>query len=537
MSTAIRHRSIFHRFAAPAIMCALGVAGMYAIPGAVAEDPVTYSQDVAPIFFEHCAMCHRPGEVAPMSLLSYREARPWAKSIAKAVSTHVMPPWSGESDRRTWSNDISLSDAEIETIVAWVEQGATQGNPKDLPDVPEFPETWTLGEPDYIITLDEVAVPADGEDIFSKRWAVIDIDEPQWINAIEFLPGDRRAAHHMQTTYTLPKGADLIAGAEAASKTGILAIWTAGMPPFEFPEGMGRIVAPGTKVLADAHYHPFGEATTDRTRIGLHFGKGELKKEVATVVAVNTGIRIPPGASHHAETAFHIFDKDMQILAFSPHMHVRGKSMRYDLVYPDGRTETLLNVPNYNYNWQWQYYPTEAIDVPAGSRLNVTGVWDNSENNPFNPDPSQEILYRGNTFNEMFVGFFEVIEKDGVFHKPMSPSDKIKKLLAAHPAEDSYFAGGFLPFGLYAPKEGEGMVYLVQGLSMFTISLDDLEWDGNKFHAVAQFPTLEASATTTLIDGELDENGHLRGKVQYGVDGDNLIVLPMNGQPMTTVVL
>jgi hypothetical protein len=391
-----------------------------------------------------------------------------------------------------------------------------------------------------VITLDPVAVPADGPDLFPQQLVELELDRARWVRAIEFLPGDRRVTHHFQSTYSSPtatRAATLgqdVEIPEGRGGNGVLGIWTAGMPPYLFPDGMGRVLTPGTRILVDSHYHPFGEATTDQTRIGLYFGEGELKKEVATMVAVNTGLRIPPGAPEHAELAFHVFDQDMQILAFSPHMHVRGKAMRYVLTYPDGRRETLLDVPRYDYNWQWLYYPTEPIDVPAGSRLDVTAVWDNSEGNPANPDPAQEVIYRGDTFNEMFVGFFEAIRKDGVFHRPEPPAEKLRTLLAAHPAEDSYLFGGFLPIGVYAPKRGEGWLYLVQGLTMMTVSLDDYSWDGDKLTVHTQFPTPEASATTTTIEAELQEDGRLAGTIRIGTDTEKPVQLPISGRRMTT---
>lgn len=515
-----------------AIMTGFGFSVLAAAPGSVAA---TFSEDVAPIFYEHCASCHRPDHIAPMSLLSYEQARPWAKSIAKAVSTKQMPPFSGESDRHEWKNDISLTQEEIDTILAWVQQGVKEGNPANLPQQPTFPEGWVLGEPDYVITLDQIDIPASGEDLFPKQSVAIDIDEPQWINAIEFMPGDRRAAHHTQLLYSSPRGGSGTIGSTDAPSSGVLAIWTAGMPPFEFPEGMGRLIRPGTRVIADSHYHPFGEATKDVTRVGLYFGDGELKKEVATYVVVNTGLRIPPHAANHAELAYHVFDHDSKILALSPHLHVRGKAMKYVMNYPDGRSETLLDVPKYNYNWQWQYYPTEPIDAPKGSRLEVTAVWDNSEANPANPDPRKEIIYRGDTFNEMFVGFMEAIPADGVFHDPTPPKEKIMQLLSEFPADESFFVGGFLPFGFYAPKEPgkEGWLYLVQGGSMFTISLDDFAWDGNRLKVTTQFPTPEASATTTILEGELEDDGRLKGDFIYGLDSEKPMELPLIAQPMT----
>ncbi len=506
--------------------------GIGAMPSASAE--VTFSKDVAPIFYKNCVMCHRPGEIAPMSLLTHKEARPWAKSIAKQVQQGTMPPWSGESDHRSFSNDISLTEEESATILEWVQEGARAGSPQDLPEAPSFPDSWKLGEPDYTFTMREVEIPAEGDDLFLKETLKFDVDEPRWIQAIEFMPGDRRVTHHFQTTYSNGSAvsSDQI-GSEGAQSAGVLAIWTAGMNPFVFPEGMGRVLRPGASILVDSHYHPMGEATTDQTRIGLHFGKGDLKKEIFTLVAANTGIRIPGGAEHHAELAYHLFDRDMQIYAFSPHMHVRGKAMKYELTHPDGTRETLLNVPKYNYNWQWQYYPDKPIEVEKGSRLDVTAVWDNSDSNPANPDPTKEIIYRGDTFNEMFVGFFEAAEKDNVYQQPPPPKDTLVSLLSGHPEEDCYFFGGFLPFALYVPKEGEGWMYLANGSSMFTISLDDFTWDGDKLHVNTQLPTPEASATISTVDVERDDQGRLKGTLHYGIDSARPITMPCLGQPLS----
>ncbi len=475
-----------------------------------------------------------------MSLLSYQETRPWARSIARQVESRRMPPFSPESDRVKWQHDMSLSQDQIDTVVAWVKGGAPQGDTY-MPDVPTFNDGWVLGEPDMIITLDRVDVPADGPDLFPKQWVTLDqLEETKWVKAIQFKPGDRRATHHFLATYN--NGA---AGADGRGEfdrsegnaNGIFGVWTAGMQPYVFPEGMGRQLKPGAKILFDNHYHPFGEATSDVSQVGIYFGEGELEKEVATMAVVNTGIRIPPGDGDYAIRGFHLFDNDMQILAFSPHMHVRGKAMRYDLTYPDGRVENLLDVPRYDYNWQWLYYPTEPIDIPAGSRLDVTAVWDNSEENPANPDPEQEVIYRGDTFNEMFVAFFEAVEArpDRIYHQMSDAPAKLTELLSAHPAEDSYLVPGFLPVGLYVPKEGKGWAYIVQGNGMTTVTLDDFRWSGDKLEVHTQFPTADASAITTTIVAELDDKGYLKGTLTYGdkeETGVDPIVLPVNGQPM-----
>lgn len=506
-------------------LMALTLGAALAAPARAAE---TFAEDVAPILFDHCVDCHRPGEVAPMSLLTYEDARPWAKSIANQVQLREMPPWSGDSDHRVWANDISLTDEEIETLVRWAQTGARPGNLAAMPETPTFPEGWTLGEPDYVIELSAVEVPADGEDLFPQEWIDLDIEGEKWLQAIEFLPGDRRVTHHFQSTLSSGSGNSF------GNKVSILGIWTAGMPPYVFPEGNGRVIRPGARVLIDSHYHPMGEATVDRTRIGLYFGEGPLKREVFTIPVTNTGIRIPPGAPNHEELAYYVFDRNMEILALSPHLHVRGKAMRYELTYPDGRQETLLDVPNYDYNWQWLYYPTEPIEIPAGSRLDVTAAWDNSPENESNPDPGKEIIYRGNTFNEMFVGFVEAREADQVYETPPPIRDRIMNLLSRHPPEDSYYLGGFLPVGAYVPRAPgkEGWMYIVNGSTMFTISLDDYAWEGDKLFVRTQFPTPEASATETLIEAELTPEGQLKGTLKYGTDAERTLTLPVNGTPL-----
>ena len=521
-----------------ALLVALVLLGAAA---AGAADTPTFSRDVAPILFEKCVQCHRPNQAAPMSLLSYREARPWARGMARAVENGDMPPWSAESDHVVFRNDLSLSAEQIATITGWAAGGAPEGDPADLPPAPTFREGWTLGEPDYVLTLDRVEVPAEGPDLFPKQRIALDLEEERWVQAIEFLPGDRRATHHFQATYTTPRresGGPIGSGervSEGAAGSGVFGIWTAGMPPYVFPEGTGRVLGPGTTITMDSHYHPFGEATSDTTRIGIYFGEGELQREVATVWVANTGIRIPPGAGHHAEEGFFQPDDDMQILAFSPHMHVRGKAMTYRIVHADGTSKTLLDVPKYDYNWQWLYYPTEPIDLPASSRIEVTAVWDNSEGNPANPDPTREIIYRGDVVNEMFVGFMEIVRKDGGYHRPKENVDKLTKLIARHPRGTSFLADGFLPIAFWAPREGEGILYVASGLQMFTITLDDFTWSGDRLRVTTHFPTPEASATTTVIEGELDAQGALQGTITMGADTERPFEMKMVGQPANRV--
>jgi len=509
----------------PALLAFLIAAPVIVSPAVAATTPdgaVTFSEDVAPILFANCAQCHRPGDIAPMSLLDYASARPWAKSIRKMVETRLMPPWGADPHVGKWANDMSLTDQEIATLVAWVEQGAPEGDRAALPAAPTFKEGWQLGTPDYVIELDPVAVPGESEDLFPEQWVELaDLKETHWVRAMEFLPGDRRVTHHFLATYNAgEKGAtgrgEFETGAGRGG-SGIFTVWTAGMQPYEFPDGMGRLVGPGTRILVNSHYHPIGEDTVDRTRIGLYFGEGELRKEVATLAIVNTGVRIPPGDPAYSLMGFHVFDNDSRILAMSPHMHVRGKAMRYELVRPDGKREMLLDVPQYNYNYQWLYYPSEPVPVPAGARLEVTATWDNSEANPSNPDPGATIVYRGDTFNEMFVGFFEAIEDEGVYAQPAPPIEKLTKLLRSHPAEESWLSAGMLPLGFYLPRQGNGWIYAVNGATMTTITLDDIRWTESGVEVHTTFPTADADGLSTVIEAKLDDDGQLVGTVHYGV--------------------
>lgn len=490
------------------------------LPAAASTQQVTFTKDVAPILMKHCVQCHRPGEVAPMSLLTYDEARPWAKSIRQKVSDRNMPPWKIDPRFGRFKNDMRLSDEQIQTIVRWVDSGAPRGDLSDMPPAPVFPHGWTLGEPDYVIELPEMKVPASGDDLFPDRVIEIQLPERRWVKAIEFMPGDKRVVHHI---LALLGDFGMSSGEAARERRGgtqaeIFSVWVAGSQPTVYPEGAGRMLSTRQVMTFNMHYHPFGEETTDVTRIGLHFGEGELQKRITTTFAVNLGFRIPPGDPNHHVNAFYLFDQDSKIISFLPHMHVRGKDMTYHAVYPDGRRETLLSVPEYDYNWQWIYYPEEHIAVPAGTIIEVEAHYDNSPDNPSNPDPTREIFYRDETFQEMFVGFMEFIVDDGVAPRPMPAPEKIDRLLARHPAESSYKLGGLmgLPWGLYLPKEGEGMWYLSMGSVMFTSTVRNIQWDGDRFAFDTTMVTQGGGGISMSVAGQIGADGAVSGEITLG---------------------
>ncbi|MCY3966744.1 MAG: thiol-disulfide isomerase [Acidobacteria bacterium] len=391
-----------------------------------AAGDVTFSRDVAPILNRHCVGCHRAGEIAPMSLATYREARPWARSIQRAVTSGAMPPWFAAPAVGEWANDPTLSEEEIGTIVAWVERGAPPGDPKLMPEPPEFTEGWQLGEPDYVIELPEVTVPADGPDLFLNQFVTLDIPERRWIRAVEFRPGAPRVNHHQlafKADFTgmvedgvplTPQGALRASGSvDGRGYFNVLAMWGAGTAPTEFPEGAGRWIEPGAVVVMNQHYHPNGEEQTDRTLIGLHFGEGELRSEIQAVIAGEMEFLIPAGVPDHRVEYRHEIARDSMIVSYLPHMHLRGKRMSYTARYADGDSELLLHVPEYDFNWQLFYYPEKPKLVPAGTVIEIVAVYDNSEANPNNPDPTRDVGFGLQSTDEMMFGFFELVEVDG----------------------------------------------------------------------------------------------------------------------------
>ncbi len=468
------------------------------IPAAVAsangEARMTFTKDVAPIFMKSCVICHHPGDIAPMSLLTYEETRPWAKSIRKAVAGKVMPPWDASPAHGKFSNDISLTDEEVGVITAWVDAGAPEGDRSLMPKAPEFAAGWRVGEPDVIIDLGEIKVPAQGADLFINKLYALDLPEDRWVRAVEVHPGNKEVMHHLVTfkgfiemgSEPIPINDVSKAAASPVDRrdVDILSIWAAGTPPTVNPAGMGHPIKKNSMLTFNIHIHPNGKETTDQTTVGLFFGEGPIEKEIETGFAVNTGILIPAGDKGYTEVASHVFGQDSQIISFFPHMHVRGKAMTYKMTYPDGREETLLDVPTYDFNWQWVYYPEEYIKVPKGSRIEVTAKYDNSAANEHNPDPAREIMFGEDTNSEMLFGFFEVIADEGMKLRPAATEERVKPLLAMHPEDSTYelsvgMGMGKLSWGLYLPKDGEGTVYILDGNLTLTCTTRDIVWDGS----------------------------------------------------------
>jgi thiol-disulfide isomerase/thioredoxin len=397
-------------------------------------EAVTYCKHVARILQEHCQACHRPGEIGPFKLMTYRHAVAWSEAIREAVSEQRMPPWHADPGLGRFANDRRLSDADRRTLLAWVDQGCPEGNAADLPPPRHYTQGWGIGPPDEIITVNkETAVPAQaprGGLPYKYLLAGQPFTEDRWVQAAEVRPGNRGLVHHINVYVlrpgrkTLPEGDELDESlgkelfedpsADKLSDIPELVSYTPGDQFFELPAGMAKHIPKGSRLVFETHYVPNGKARTDRSCIGLIYAKEPPRHEVYGGLAVNWAFVIPPGSGSHRVAATARFDQDSVVLSLSPHMHLRGKSFEYCLVHPDGKRETLLSVPKYDFSWQTNYILAEPKRVPKGSKLECIAHYDNSSANPNNPNPRAFVIWGDQTWNEMMLGYFDYYHVDGM---------------------------------------------------------------------------------------------------------------------------
>lgn len=395
--------------AAAGALCAIVVFGV----SANAPSPtVNFARDVAPILYNRCIECHRPGEIAPMSLVTYQDARPWAKSIKQRVVERSMPPWSADpSHAGKFANDPSLSQKEIDTITAWVNGGCPKGDDKDMPPMPKFAEGWTIGKPDVVLSMqEEYQIPADGTVPYLYFTIPTGFKEDKWVQAIEIRPGNRGVVHHVIAFSQDAGSSD--AGGEAQRGRNQLGGITPNKTGVVFGPGTARLIKAGSNIVFQMHYTTNGEPTKDRTSIGLVFSKEPPTKTLVTGNALNARFVIPPGAANHEVKSSMTFRDDVHLTSFMPHMHFRGKDFTYTAVYPDGRSEVLLSVPKYDFNWQLTYILKEPKALPKGTKLECVAHFDNSTGNKFNPDPTKEVRWGDQTWEEMMIGWFGYV-RDG----------------------------------------------------------------------------------------------------------------------------
>ena len=365
----------------------------------------TFRGGVAHLLMNRCVSCHREGEIAPFALVDYEEAAGWADMIAEVVREERMPPWHASPDFGTFVNDRSLTDKEKQMLFDWADAGAPEGV-GDLPELPEKVPGWQLPrEPDLVVNVspEPFDVPAEGEVRYQYYVVDPEITEDRWIEAAELLPGNRAVVHHI-LCFVRPKGER---GNIQAARS-FLVGYVPGTRVDVLPPGMAKKIPAGSELVFQIHYTPIGTDQTDQSKLGIIFKDPEtVTHEIVTTSAVQPALRIPPHEANYEVSAMLPEQlPDAVLLGMSPHMHLRGKAFRYELVKPDGTREILLDVPDYDFNWQTNYALTEPLAIPAGSRIACTAAFDNSEANLANPDPSQTVRWGDQTYEEMMIGYF-----------------------------------------------------------------------------------------------------------------------------------
>jgi hypothetical protein len=407
-----------------AVLGCIGAAIITAAPAAV-----EFHKDIEPLLQAHCQTCHRPGEIGPMPLLTYTQTRPWAKSIRQAVLTGKMPPWFADNSVQHYSNDASLSPSEIETIKNWVDTGAPEGDPKFAPVARTFLDGWNIGQPDKIVEMPAAyQIPARGTVEYTYIIIPTNFKEDVWVQKMEVRPSDRAHVHHIvlyerqagsKWLREYPAGVPFVPtpreGTEGRTSDGDRTIegsladqwlvgYAPGTQPYSLPDGTAFRIKAGSDFVLQVHYTTNGTPSTDRSRIGLVFSKTPPTKRAFIANVADARFAIPPGDPNYSAKAEYTLASEVQLLAVAPHMHLRGKAMDMRAVYPTGESEILFHVPHYDFNWQINYYFPTPKTLPRGTKLQVTGTWDNSANNRFNPDPKAEVHWGDQSWDEMLLG-------------------------------------------------------------------------------------------------------------------------------------
>jgi len=402
--------------------------------------------------------------MAPFSVLTYKEVLPWIESIREKVRDREMPPWHADSHYGEFLNDRSLSPEEIETIATWVAQGAKEGNPADLPPLPSFVRGWKMGKPDYVLAMsEEYTIEAHAPDSYVYVTFPTKFKEDTWVQAAEILPGNKRIVHHVIAHVLTPEAlasgakrdntefpqaenepaifykqgslsrvkmdAPVIDDGANAPNGGslfkrrtdeggggysmLLASYAPGKGPDVYPPGTAKWIPAGSTIVLQIHYSSFHGAIKtpqkDRTIVGLIFAKRPPEKRAVTFTVPNQFFKIPAGAANHRVTAAYTFDREVQLISYMPHMHLRGKDMKYEVVFPDGRRQSLLWVPRFDFNWQTVYRLKDPIMIPKGTRIIVTAHFDNSAKNKHNPDPTKTVRWGDPSYDEMMIGWIEYV--------------------------------------------------------------------------------------------------------------------------------
>ena len=411
----------------------LGAAGWQMPPAAAGRneknhpaDAPTFYKDVLPILQEKCQSCHRSGEPAPMPLMTYEQTRPWAGKIAAAVDMRMMPPWFADPRFGHFANDTSLSAEEIKTIGAWTDAGAPAGDAGGAPAPRTWSEGWNIPEPDVVLKMPKpIAIPAHGEVEYTYEIVATHFAEDRWVQMVEVRPSSAEHVHHAVVYIRPPVSpwlrhapvgepftASMLSDPEERRQahettSDLLLVYAPGSAPDRWADGMAKFVPAGSDLVFQMHYTTNGAAASDQTSVGLVFAKSPVKQRVVTLQLNNHALLIPPGAEDFRVEVQGTLPNDATLLSLFPHMHLRGKRFEYDIIHEDGSIEPLLRV-NYHFHWQLSYRLAEPRLLKAGTKLRAVAWYDNSKNNPHNPDPDALVTWGDQTSQEMMVGFFDV---------------------------------------------------------------------------------------------------------------------------------
>jgi len=412
--------------------------------------PVTFTKDVAPVLQKNCQGCHRPGEAAPFSLLTYEQARPWAKAMKEAVLLKKMPPWFADPHFGKFVNDRSLSQKDIDIIAAWADAGAPQGDAKEMPPPIQFIEGWRIPKPDMVIEMPSAFdVPPAGTIEYQYVIMPTGFTQDRWVQFAEARPGNRALVHHIIAFIREPDskwmkdakpGVPFVPEKRKKDKKNkkddddeggfsgdAVAGYAPGMLAMQLQPGQAKLIKAGSDIVFQLHYTANGKPGTDRSKLGLVFATEPPKERVFTLAAANGKFKIPPGdADYKVDSEFEM-GTQVKLTSMQPHMHLRGKDFEYRVVYPTGESETLLKVPNYSFSWQLAYAPVKPIVLPKGTKVECTAHFDNSPNNPNNPDATKEISWGDQSWDEMMIGFFDVAFDANMPLKNLFPEKKDDK--------------------------------------------------------------------------------------------------------------
>lgn len=418
---------------------AMGLAIVTAASAATTD--VTFNKDVLPILQTNCQSCHRPGEIGPMALLTYEGTRPWAKAIKNAVVARKMPPWFADPRFGHFANDRRLSDADVAKIAAWADAGAPEGDAKDKPAPVQWMDGWNI-KPDVVFTMPKpYTVPKSGTVEYTYFAMPSGFTKDTWVEDAEIRPGNRAVVHHV-SVYVRPPGSQWVKDAPrdgtayVPAKRGPQGVsgppdpkapppasgpsqneWFVGYVPGIQPQRYfapemhsAKLIPAGSDIVFELHYTANGKKSgEDQSKVGFVLAKEPPKYRLLTLGVAEFNFAIPPGDPNYEAHANATFNQPVTVIYLQPHMHLRGKDMEIKFDYPTGESETMLNVPHYSYLWQTIYYEKNPLQVPQGTRVNVTAHWDNSANNPLNPDPGATIRWGDQSWDEMLVPFVGVL--------------------------------------------------------------------------------------------------------------------------------